>query len=114
LLIIFKGKYIHKVVLRLASVFEKELRLFEEKMLTFTSQTSVTDLQAPGEASSPRKRAFSTSKIISSLFSFFVGHFCLPGSGSTDSVKSGSSFSKLKHLLTYVECSPMLDYVYYM
>ncbi len=76
----------------------------------------MTDLQAPGEASSPRKRAFSTSKIVSSLFSFFfVGHFFLPGSGSTDSVESGSNsdrfFTQPKHQ-TYVKCNPMLDCTY--
>ncbi len=51
-------------------------------------------VQATGEAFSPQKRKSSTSKYeISQLFSFFMGHFCPPGSGSgsTDLIKSGSN-----------------------
>jgi hypothetical protein len=39
-------------------------------------------VKATGEASSPQKGTFSTSKqYSSSLFLFVVGHFCPPGSG---------------------------------
>jgi hypothetical protein len=53
-------------------VFKKVKKLFDQKLLYFTSQTSVTGLQAPGEASSPLKRSFSTSK--QKFFSLFP--FC--------------------------------------
>jgi len=40
------------------------------------------NFQAAGEAFSPPKRSSSSSKHeISSIFPFFVGHFCPPGSG---------------------------------
>ncbi len=63
--------------LALASVFEKELtRLIIDtiKYAYFYSQTSVTDCQAQGEVSSPKKRAFSTSK--NNFVPFFP--FCGP------------------------------------
>ncbi len=45
------------------------------------------------EAFSSQKRTSSTSKHeISLLFSTFVGHFCPPGSGSTDPIESGSNW----------------------
>ncbi len=58
---------------------------FQKNASYFSFLTSVTDLQAPW-------RAFSTSKInFFPFFPLFVGHFYLPGSGSTDSVESGST-----------------------
>jgi hypothetical protein len=49
---------------------------FDEQKLQFTY------VQATGEAFSPQKRTFSTSKNeIYQLFSMFVGHFYIPGFG---------------------------------
>jgi hypothetical protein len=46
------------------------------------------DVQPIGEAFSPQKENTSTPKHdISELFSIFVGHFCPPGSGSTDLIE---------------------------
>jgi hypothetical protein len=71
--------------------FWKRIKTFWLKTAYFSSQTLVTDLKASGEASSPQKRVFITSKQKFFHFFFFVGHFCLPGSGSTDTVESGSN-----------------------
>jgi len=52
------------------------------------------DFQAAGEAFSPPKRTCISSKHeIYSLFPYFVGQFCPPGSGSgsTNPIESGSN-----------------------
>jgi hypothetical protein len=56
------------------------------KFLFSYPYASIKDAQASGEAFIPKKRTPSTSKHEnSSLFSIFVGHFCPPGSGSSNS-----------------------------
>ncbi len=47
------------------------------------------DVQAIGEAFSPRKRTFSTSK--HEIFLISVGHFCPPGSGSASAFLNADS-----------------------
>jgi hypothetical protein len=63
-----------------------------DRKLQFTYPlASIKDVQATGEASSPQKKTSSTSKHENSLFfSIFVGHFCPPGSGSSNSNYCGS------------------------
>ncbi len=49
------------------------------------SDTSMTDFQAPEEASNPPERTFNSPKKYEDFlikFCFFIRHFFLPGSGS--------------------------------
>jgi hypothetical protein len=60
----------------------KKLIFFKSKIAIYF-KASIKDAQAAGEAFSPQKRTFSNSKHeMYLLFSFFVGHFCPPESGS--------------------------------
>ncbi len=71
--------YVHKAVLLiwiLPRFLKKNWDFLKEKNASyFSSHTSVKDLQAPGEASSPQKRAFSTSKYNFFHFSFLWAIF---------------------------------------
>jgi hypothetical protein len=53
---------------------------------------SIKDVQVIEEAFSSQKRPSNTSKHeLLNFFFAFVGHFCPPGSGSTDPIESGSA-----------------------
>ncbi len=63
----------------------------EKKNLNFFLDQKLKNVQVTEEAFSSQKRPFNTSKheLKKNCFTF-VGHFCPPGSGSTDPIESGS------------------------
>ncbi len=70
------------------------ISLIKNAIYLFLGHFKFKDAQATGEAFSPQKRTSSNSKHeISLLFSFVVGHFCPPesGSGSNNSNTCGSA-----------------------
>ncbi len=68
--------------------WKKVWYFYDKKIAIFLSLgLSIKDVQAKGEAFSPKKGTSSTSKHeILELFPNFVGHFCPPGSGSVSAV----------------------------
>jgi hypothetical protein len=56
---------------------------------------SMKDIQATGEAFSPKKRTSSTSNTNLFTFSIFVGHFCPPVSGSSRQNQCGTGSTVL-------------------